>query len=479
MKRSLLILTLLFSSFAAIAQTINFDILSFKLPDGWKLAQQKENVVQYQKIIGSDWGQINIYRNTSGKGTIQDDLLSEWKELVLKNYDIKNVQQASPPLKLENGWQKISETGYWVFNGKAVTTQLTTFSGNGACISVVGNTTKVQLMEEYVSLINSILIVDKSQNSISGKDLNVQSGNQFSSTTFKYNQTNFDDGWVSYIKENWVEVSRSNVRVLLHFPKNGTIFPAQPDVLVKAAWNILVAPRYREIRNFKAAYVEDFQRPYFATATALEVGTGNEVFITLFRRSSGWIEVITPNSNAFAQLFGFKPETIRWGTLNSYMGGWVVDQFSGSTVEAKTELFDQLDQMQQKNRFAVDVNDLNNSGEWNDQYSSNTFYTDYFTGAHAGISTYSSSQSFIFGTGFTYRWNLVATNSFGGSLNVAQGKGKGTFKSLNNWQLYFSDLEGKPKKMDVYFSAIKGGRILWMNDAQFPGNGIFTGYSKK
>src|SRR5574343_1782726 len=108
MKRSLLILTLLFSSFAAIAQTINFDILSFKLPDGWKLAQKKENVVQYQKIIGSDWGQINIYRNTSGKGTMQDDLLSEWKELVLKNYDIKNVQQASPPIKLENGWQKIS-----------------------------------------------------------------------------------------------------------------------------------------------------------------------------------------------------------------------------------------------------------------------------------------------------------------------------------------------------------------------------------
>jgi len=39
-------------------------------------------------------------------------------------------------------------------------------------------------------------------------------------------------------------------------------------------------------------------------------------------------------------------------------------------------------------------------------------------------------------------------------------------------------MEGKPKTFDAYFSCIKGGRILWMNDAKYPGTG-FTGFSKE
>jgi hypothetical protein len=46
----------------------------------------------------------------------------------------------------------------------------------------------------------------------------------------------------------------------------------------------------------------------------------------------------------------------------------------------------------------------------------------------------------------------------------------------NNWQINFSDLEGKPKTYNAYFSCIKGGaRILWLQDT---GYGGYSGYGK-
>lgn len=294
---------------------------------------------------------------------------------------------------------------------------------------------------------------------------------------FAFSTTNFDDGWTSTIQEDWVEVNKGNIKVLIHFPKEGTIFPAEPDVLTKAAWNIFVTPRYSNLKNFKTSYVEDSKRPYLGMGYATENKTGKSVFVVLFRRGGGWFEVVTPDNNSFTQEFGFNPESIRWGSISEYMGGWVLDNSKGSIVKADPEIFDRLEKMVSYNRFAVAASDLNNSGEWKDHFSSNTFYANYYTGAYAGMSTYSSSAWFVFKAGYNYHWELVAVNSYGGIANAAQAKSDGTFKSLNDWQLYFSDMEGKPKTFDVYFSAIKGGRVLWMNDAKYPGSGIFAGFS--
>lgn len=46
---------------------------------------------------------------------------------------------------------------------------------------------------------------------------------------YAFTTTNFDDGWTSTVQENWVEVTKGTIKVLLHYPKEGTIFPADPD----------------------------------------------------------------------------------------------------------------------------------------------------------------------------------------------------------------------------------------------------------
>ncbi len=275
---------------------------------------------------------------------------------------------------------------------------------------------------------------------------------------FKFNTTNFDDGWTSVIKEDWVEVTKGDTKVLLHYPKEGTIFPADPEPLTNAAWNILVAPRYSNVINYKTTYISEYNRPYLGMASATETATGKNVFVLLFRKGEGWIEFVMSDKNSFIEQFKFDPETIRW--------------------DSNSDLMNPLARMKAYNKFAVAASDIANTGRWSDHFASNTYYTNIYTGNSAGMSTYSSSQWFDFGADNSYKWQLVATNSFGGSTNFAQAKGEGTFQSLNDWQLSFSDIEGKPKTYDVYFVATKGGRVLFMNDAKYPGSGVFTGFSK-
>ncbi|MDX1938172.1 MAG: hypothetical protein SFU21_13715 [Flavihumibacter sp.] len=272
---------------------------------------------------------------------------------------------------------------------------------------------------------------------------------------YQFSTTNFDDGWTSTIHEDWVEVIKGNVKVLLHYPKEGTIIAADPEPVINNAWNILVAPRYTSLKNYKIISPSlDYQRAYFGGGDVTDAN-GNSFYVVLFRKATGWMEFIAPDKNSFVQQFGADADKMSWDT-------------DGATFNA-------MKKMENYNRFAVAATDL--LGKYTDKFASNTFYTNVYTGMSAGMSTYSSSQFFDFGAGQTYKWQLVAANSYGGRTSVASAKGAGSFTMLSNWKIEFSDIEGKPCRYDVYFSAIKGGRVLWMNNADVPGSGIFTGFS--
>jgi hypothetical protein len=475
----LLLLTLLAAN--VIAQKEKFDIISYKPLKGWT-KETKVNSMVLTKIDGGSWCQIILYKNTVSKGDINADFNSEWKTLIIPNCPgISSPDKENP--ETGKDWTVMSGSGVWKFNGNNVATILTTYSGNGASVSIVCNATAKPYLDAFKNFMAGVDLYNEKKEAISVIAPNQNNTNQNVSSAvkgnYKFNTTNFDDGWTSTIQEDWVEVTKGNKKVLIHFPKEGTIIPADPDKLTNAAWNILVAPRYSNLKNYKTSYVEDSKRPYFGMGYATEIKTGKPVFIVLFRRGGGWIEAVTADNNSFTQEFGFNPESIRWGSISQYMGGWVVNNSQGNTINADQQVFDRLENMVGKNKFAVAASDLYNTGEWKDHYSSNTFYANYYTGAYAGMSTYSSSQWFVFKAGNNYHWELAAANSYGGQIATAKATGNGTYKSLNDWKLFFSEMEGKAKTFDVYFSAIKGGRVLWMNDAQTPGSGIFTGFKSK
>ena len=69
---------------------------------------------------------------------------------------------------------------------------------------------------------------------------------------FAFTTTNFDDGWVVTEQEDWAQVTKGNIKVLVHYP-NKAADAYNSDLLegLKNAWNVLVAPKYSSASNFE------------------------------------------------------------------------------------------------------------------------------------------------------------------------------------------------------------------------------------
>jgi hypothetical protein len=272
---------------------------------------------------------------------------------------------------------------------------------------------------------------------------------------FAFSTTNFDDGWTSTVQEDWVEVTKGNLKVLLHYPKEGTVFPADPDVLTTAAWNILVAPRYSNLKNYKTAYIATFDRPYLGMGYATENATGKNVFIVFLRQGhTGWLEFIAPDKNNFIQQYKFDPETIQW--------------------DSNSDLMIPLANMIGYNKFAVAASDL--KGKWTSDFTGIQQLYNVYTGQYAGMNINQSNEEFIFNTDNSYSWKLLAINGMVGNVKYAEVKSAGQFNVPNNWQVYFSKIESGPKTFHAFWSCIKGARVLNLLDANAPGSGIYTKY---
>jgi len=274
---------------------------------------------------------------------------------------------------------------------------------------------------------------------------------------FAFTTPNFDDGWTSTVQEDWVEVIKGNTKVLLHYPKEGTIFSADPEPLTQAAWNILVAPRYSNLNNFGTSTITSYQRPYFGFGYATVNSTGKEMYIVIFHQGqTGWLEVITKDKNSFIQQYKFDPESTRW--------------------DSETDLLNPLIAMFSYNKFAVAASDF--TGKWTSDFSGIQQLYNVYTGNYAGMNVSQSNEEFDFKDGNNYNWKFLAVNGMVGTMKYNKVNSSGKLTIPNNWQVKFSKIENKAKTYHVFWSCIKGARILNLLDADFPGSGIYTQYGK-
>lgn len=274
---------------------------------------------------------------------------------------------------------------------------------------------------------------------------------------FTFTTINFNDGWVSTVREDWVEVTKGNVKVLIHYPNATTNqYIPNPDEERQVAWNTLVAPRYSNLQNyFIAKNAVSYFQGLFVSGTLTDKQSGQTVYVALFKRHrSPWIEFIAPNANAFGQGTGFNV-----AALNDYV---------------RNEEWDALQKFEGYNKFAVAASDL--TGTWTNNFGGYQQYVNAYTGADAGMSTHSSTQTFEFFANGTYNWSIGVASGYVGTIKFSNAKSSGKFTNPNNWQIHFSDLEGKPRLYNAYFSCIKGARILWLQDT---GYGDYSSYGRR
>jgi hypothetical protein len=457
MKKNLFIL-FLFAVQGLFAQQQKFDITNYTAPTGWQ-KQSTESTVQFIKEeTKGGYCIIMLMKAIPGTDNPKENFDAAWETVVKEAVKVSAAPQMQPAAK-ENGWE--AQSGYATFEneGQQGIALLVTSTGFEKMVNILVLTNTDVYEKDISGFLESVTFAKPAQNKTTEKQTVTQAVSAPAKKDgFAFTTTNFDDGWTSTVQEDWVEVTKGDVKVLLHYPKEGTIFPADPEPLTNAAWNILVAPRYSNLKNYKTSYITTYNRPYLGMGTATENASGKQVFVLLFSQGqTGWLEFITPDKNTFIQNFGLDPEAIRW--------------------DSETDLMKPLAAMVTYNKFAVAALDF--TGTWTSSFSGMQQLYHVYTGNYAGMNINQSNEEFVFGTGGSYNWKLLVVNGMVGNMKYNQVKSEGKLTPLNNWQVNCSSIEGKPKKYHAHFSCIKGARLLHLLDADFPGSGIYTVFGRK
>ena len=459
MKKILLLSVLCIILGQTFAQQQTFDITTFTLPPEWK-KQATTNTIQLSKEdpATGTFCLITLYKAIPGTTNAKENFDLAWESLVKEMVTV-STQPEMQPAATEDGWE--IQSGYAPFesDGNKGIAMLVTASSLKKMVNMIILTNTDVYEKEMTAFLESVSL-KKSEGNTPNTIIQPVSEPPVATLSvkqdgFAFATTNFDDGWNSTVQEDWVKVTKGNINVLLHYPKEGTIFSADPEPLTIAAWNILVAPRYSNLKNFKTSYITTYDRPYLGFGYATENATGKEVYIVLYRQGqTGWLEFITPDKNAFEQFFKFDPDAIQWNS--------------------ETALLNPLAIMVNYNKFAVAASDFN--GRWTSDFTGIQQMYHVYTGQYAGMNTNQSKEEFDFKAGNNYNWKLLVVDGMVGTMRYNQVKSSGNFSIPNNWQVKFSMIENRARTYHAFWSCIKGARILNLLDADSPGQGIYTRY---
>jgi len=462
--KPILILIVCFLSLAANAfpqAAETFDIATFQSPKGWH-KQAGPDSVQFAIEDKGNYCLIMLFKSVPGLSSPKENFDAAWSTIVKETVTVSNAPQMFPA-DTKGEWQLAGGFAPFEKNGEKGVAVLYTATGFGKMVNALV-LTNTQAYEAATTAFLGSISFKKPAGANQPPIGSAQTGQSIPpqpaarKSSFKFNTSNFDDGWTSTEQEDWVEAVKGQIKVLIHYPKAGTIFPADPEPLTNAAWDILVAPRYSSLKNYKTAYITTYNRPYLGMGYAAERASGKQVFVLLFRQGdTGWLEFIAPDKNSFIQQYKFDPETIRW--------------------DSESDLLNPLAQMVNYNKFAVAESDFN--GTWTSDFTGVQQLYSVYTGNYAGMNIHQSNQEFVFGSGNSYSWKLLVVSGMVGSAQYANVKSAGNFSVPNNWQIHFSKIETGPKTYNAFWSCIKGARLLHLLDAKSPGSGIYTVFGKK
>jgi hypothetical protein len=270
------------------------------------------------------------------------------------------------------------------------------------------------------------------------------------SNGFTYNSTNFDDGWLSFVKEDWVEVSKPGIKILIHYPnQKADIYNSNKLEGDYNAWNTLVTHRYSNITNLLDRGIQDYQSITFLTANAVDAA-GKQVHIVLYKKKydtgvGRYMEVIADDQQTFEREFGTNYiNRSDW----SYM-----DQIKS---------WDKLAAMQWRNKFAIGANDL--TGSWKSSTYASLSYYYVNGGGFAGATATSIADEFVFAGDGTYQSDHAGASGVVGNQKFSREVFKGNV-SVTDWTITLTNrFQNQTETYNCHFEAVKGGRLLMMTD---------------
>ncbi len=441
--KSLLLLTFFCNGMlAGLAQKQTYDLATYIPPKSWT-KQTAGNNIYYTHIDNNkkSWCMIGIYKSATGKGNVNADFDSEWNLLIAGEYPITAGPQKERPTQ-SGGWSYLSGGGIAKFNGADMAVILKVASNYNTCISFVVKSNDIGQYSKAISDFDKSIELKQPASTVITSNSPSTNTLRAGKDNFTFASTTWDDQWTTYAREDWAEVVKGNIKVLVHYPNKNT--DAYNSVLkdgLTNAWNVLVTPRYSNIRNIEMKPIQSFESIAFCEADATEKATGKPVHIVLFKKhySNGngrYLEFITSSKAAYEQEFG---------AYHNDEFGW-----------------EKPANMQYRNKFAVAAGDL--AGKWSaSDYASLTYYY-VSSGGFAGATATSISHEFTFMSNGNYQSDQAGASGVAGNQQFSRQVYKGKF-TANKWDLQLTNrFQGQTEKFSCYFEAVKGGRILIMTD---------------
>lgn len=434
-----IICCLLLTSGVTAQKAETFDIINYTAPAGWQ-KQSNANAVIFatEDKTKNIFCAITLFKAVPAGNDAKRNFETVWETFVKQSLNVAAAPEMQAARTDENGWTAQSGFAPYESDGAKGLAMLITLTGNGKVVPVL-ILTNSELYQEQASRFLASLVLPKAA---AQQNSNVQKLSVARKSSFKFTTTNFDDGWTSVEQDDWVQVSKGNTAVLLHYPNKEA--DAYNSVLrdgLQNAWNILVAPRYSNIRNFELKPIQSFESISFAKADATEKSSGRNVHIVLFKKhfyngSGQYLEFVTGSKADFEREFGaYRNEEFGW---------------------------DKLVNMQKYNRFAVAAGDL--AGEWTSTDFASLSYYYVSSGGFAGATATSIANSFVFANAGNYQSDHAGASGVVGNQKFSRTVYKGKYTTDNRKITLTNRFNGATEIYDCSFTAVKNGRILRMND---------------
>lgn len=418
-------LSLSANSFAQATAT--FDIATFQPPLGWK-KQTGEASVQFstEDSAAGTFCLITLFKSVPGLGDSKKNFAAAWQTVVKEAVPVSNAPQMQPSNPAD--WTIEMGSAPFEKDGTKAVVVLVTASGYGKMMNAIILTNSRVYESQITRFLESFSFtkpVSKPGNGEVQNPAPVATSDGYAFTT-----SNFDDGWNAAIKVDWVEVTKGDTKVLLHY--GITMTDEMRRDLSNSYWNQIAANKYQIKNLYPTNYsvLKDFPY-YFVQADATEKATGKSVFVSfqvIPKNGTAYCyEVVTPTKDSFIRQF---------------------------------PTMDKIENLSGYNRFPIANSDL--IGTW--QAGAGAFTQYYFvsSGNYAGMNITVSNLKYVFVTNTNYRTEVKAvTNSI-----YASEKELGRY-TVSNWDISTTDQNGKLSNFSAWFEATKGGRILHLLNKKY------------
>ena len=257
MKKIIILCVLFALAGNSFGQKEIFDLTSYIPPRGWK-KQSAEAAIQYSKedVVKGAYCLITLYKAVPGTANSRENFDLAWTSIVKEMVTVSTVPEMQP-VSTENGWE--TQTGLAPFesDGNKGVVVLVTATAIDKMVNLIMLTNTEMYEKEMTAFLESISLNKPAAGTDqlfkpSPDPLKPIETNSIAKTSgFSFTTTNFDDGWSSTVKSDWVEVTKGTTRVLIHYPnKQADAYNSVVMDGLKNAWNILVAPRYSNCFQF-------------------------------------------------------------------------------------------------------------------------------------------------------------------------------------------------------------------------------------